>query len=108
MLQQQEQHGTHAEQCRDPSERRPLRSLQRHYGRPHHEISPEATRPGEPEWYVLLAHTSPEMAPFANVLQTAEDRVNAILAELGEPVEGEADERKRWLKYAVGVTTQVV
>ncbi|KAF4589054.1 hypothetical protein GQ602_002943 [Ophiocordyceps camponoti-floridani] len=37
-----------------------------------------------------------------------EDRVDAILAALGEPVEGEADERKRWLKYAVGVTTQVV
>ncbi|KAF4589397.1 hypothetical protein GQ602_003286 [Ophiocordyceps camponoti-floridani] len=37
-----------------------------------------------------------------------EDRVDAILAALGEPVEGEAEERKRWLKYAVGVTTQVV
>ncbi|KAF4595316.1 hypothetical protein GQ602_000929 [Ophiocordyceps camponoti-floridani] len=34
-----------------------------------------------------------------------EDRVNAILEELEEPVEGNADERKRWLKYAVGVTT---
>ncbi|PFH58397.1 hypothetical protein XA68_13738 [Ophiocordyceps unilateralis] len=37
-----------------------------------------------------------------------EDRVDAILAALGEPLEGEAEERKRWLKYAVGVTTQVV
>ncbi|KAF4585957.1 hypothetical protein GQ602_005262 [Ophiocordyceps camponoti-floridani] len=32
-------------------------------------------------------------------------QVDALLRELGEPVQGSADDRKRWLKYAIGVTT---
>lgn len=35
-------------------------------------------------------------------------QVDRLLCELGEPVQGSADDRRRWLKYAIGVTTQVV
>ncbi|PFH58160.1 hypothetical protein XA68_14083 [Ophiocordyceps unilateralis] len=57
------------------------------------------------------ATTGARIARFPRKLRDLENlneyRVSAILEELEEPVEGDAEERKWWLKYAVGVTSQI-
>ncbi|KAF4589056.1 hypothetical protein GQ602_002945 [Ophiocordyceps camponoti-floridani] len=72
----------------------------------------------------VVTHRTVDLSPLCNAI-TAEPiegfprklgdleslsirQVDALLRELGEPVQGSADDRRRWLKYAVGVTTQVV
>ncbi|KAM4067104.1 hypothetical protein HRG_001103 [Hirsutella rhossiliensis] len=72
----------------------------------------------------IVTHSSVELSPLCNAA-TGEPiegfprklsdlgsfnvrQVDTLLRELGEPVRGSADDRRRWLKYAIGVTTQVV